>query len=110
MREEEPAEHVPERWVFGGPSSADGRNQRLFLRLLATQPPAGRMAAVEDEVGNPLRVPRGVGHRDRRALRDAQQRKPIQTGGVTTASRSLTQVSTDGSPTSASERPQPRSS
>ena len=54
----------------------------VFLLALPTQPPATCIAAVEDEIGDPLRVPRGVGHRDRRALRDAQQRKPVQAGGV----------------------------
>ena len=49
---------------------------------LPAQPPAARVAAVEDEIGDPLRVPRGVRHRDRRALRDAEQRKALQAGGV----------------------------
>ena len=92
------------------PPGADRRDQRLFLLALPAQPPAARVAAVEDEIGDPLGVPRGVRHRDRRALRDAEQREALQPAASTTASRSPTQVSTDSSPTSASESPQPRSS
>ena len=63
---------------------ADRRDQRLRLRALlgAAQLPAARIAAVEDEVGDALGMPRRVDERDRRALRDAEQREAIEARGV----------------------------
>ena len=54
--------------------------QRLLVRG-ARRPaelPAPRVAAVEDEVGDPLGMPGRVDERDRRALRDAEQREAIE--------------------------------
>ena len=44
---------------------------------VAAPHPAARVAAVEDEAGDPLGMTSGVDQRDRRALRDAEQREAV---------------------------------
>ena len=55
--------------------------------LRAAPHPAPRVAPVEDEVGDPLGMPRRVDERDRGPLRDAEQREAIEARRVDDASR-----------------------
>jgi hypothetical protein len=72
---------VAERWIVGRPTGADRSDQRFFLVTLSTQPPATCVPTVEHEIGDPVRVPRGVCNRDGGTLRYAQERKSFKAGG-----------------------------
>ena len=62
------------------PAGADRRDHRVRVPALLVAAPqaAARVAPVEDEVGEPLGMPRRVHERDRGALRDAEQREAIE--------------------------------
>ena len=106
-------EEAPERRVIASPirrGSLDA-SPRVRARLATATVPAARVAAVEDEAADALGMPHGVGDRDRRALRHAEQGEAVdarrvddrlEVGDPALAPRARRR--------SRSESPQPRSS
>ena len=78
VREKQHAEHPAERWVRRRPPRADRCNDGLFLAVLAAEPPAARIPAVQDHAGNAVRVSCRIRDGDRSRLGDAEQRESLQ--------------------------------
>jgi hypothetical protein len=68
----------------GSPPCADGRDQGLqvLALLLASSAPSSRIAAVEDQPVDAIRVPKGVGDGGRRSLGYPEQDEPVEANRV----------------------------
>ena len=109
---EQHAEQVPEGRGRLRPPGADRGDHRLAVRALLGAAPSSpaRVGAIKDEVGDAIRMPRRIDERDGRALRNAEQREPLEPGSGDHVSRSADPYINDKSPTSRSDSPHPRSS
>ena len=88
--EERGREDLAERRVSAAPAGAHEDQQRLELRgqgRVCLDPPAARTAANQDQRRDSLGVTGGVGGGHRRALRDGDDRRPLDAGRVEHRSR-----------------------
>ncbi len=77
-RDKEHAEHPAERRIRRRPARADRGEERVFLGVLAAESSPARIPAVENEVGDAVRMSHRVRDGDRGALGDAEQRESLQ--------------------------------